>query len=92
MSERKLVLSLAALLIIGGVLLALFSPGGFLNNPVPFGSLNAPVVDGDGDPVFDPAQRPPTESTVGPIMGYTALGLGALSIVVGLAMTPRPKT
>jgi hypothetical protein len=77
---RKLVFGLSVLLILAGILLALFTPGGLLNKQDDLtnlmGSFGLSV------------QR----TSPGPIIGYVLLGLGAVGVVVAYAMKPPPRS
>ena len=82
MDTRRLVIGLAALVIVGGIVLALFTPGGLVNSGVvqsvqtPFGSLSVSEA----------------KSSPWPIVGYVLIGLGCVAAVVGFAMkSPPPK-
>jgi hypothetical protein len=73
---------LAVLVIVGGNLLALFTPGGLVNSGVvqsvqtPFGSLSVSEA----------------KSSLWPIVGYVMIGLGCVTAVVGFTMrSPPPK-
>jgi len=77
MDKRKLVLGIGILLIIVGVLLALFTPGGILNR-----ADNATVTTPFGTLTVREEQR----SRAGPIIGYALLGIGGLGLVVAFAM------
>jgi hypothetical protein len=76
MNKQALAFGLAVLLVVTGLLLALFSPGGLLNRGVvlsietPFGSFSE------------------TKSSPWPIVGYILIGLGGVAAVVGFAMRP----
>ena len=81
MDKRKLAFGLAALLIVAGLLLALFTPGGLLNEgavetvQTPFGTFS----------------KSEAKSSPWPIVGYVLLGLGGVTAVVGFALKPQPQ-
>jgi hypothetical protein len=76
MDLRRLEFGLAALVIVAGILLALFTPGEPLNRGVvqtvetPFGSLSVSE----------------TKALPWAIVGYVLIGLGCVEVVVGFAM------
>jgi hypothetical protein len=81
MDNRKLAFGLAALLIVAGLLLALFTPGGLLNHTAvqsvqtPFGTFSASEQ----------------KSSPWPLVGYGAIGLGGVAAVVGFALKPTRR-
>jgi hypothetical protein len=81
MNTRKLFFGLAALLIVAGLLLALFTPGGLANSGIvhtvqtPFGSLSVTE----------------SRSSPWPIIGYVMIGLGGVAAVVGFALKSPPQ-
>jgi hypothetical protein len=81
MNTRKLFFGLAALLIVAGFLLALFTPGGLANSGVvqsvqtPFGSFSLSE----------------SRSSSWPIVGYVMIGLGGVAAVVGFALKSPPQ-
>ncbi|MFC1706417.1 hypothetical protein ACFL59_06270 [Planctomycetota bacterium] len=82
MDKRRLIFGLALLLLIAGVVLACFAPGGFFNTSgaqtigTPLGSFSMPGA---------------KKASAGPIVGYALLGLGGIGLVVAFAMTKGPS-
>jgi hypothetical protein len=81
MNTRKLAFGLAALLIVAGVLLALFTPGGLVNRGA-VQSLETPI----GHFSMSVA-----ESSPWPIVGYVLIGMGGVAGVVGFALKSPPE-
>jgi formylglycine-generating enzyme required for sulfatase activity len=85
MDSRRLVFGASVLLVVVGLLLASFTPGGWLNRggggttiDLPFGSVTLPGQE---------------KSSPWPLVGYVALGLGAVGLVAAFAMkSPRPSS
>jgi hypothetical protein len=82
MNYRRLAFGLAALLVVAGLLLALFTPGGLVNSgtvqsvETPFGSFSVSEA----------------KSSPWPVVGYVLLGLGGVAGVVGFAMKSQQRT
>jgi hypothetical protein len=80
MDKRRLVLGLSVLLLVAGLSLAAFTPGGFFNRvqthsvEVPF--FGTMTVRGEG------------ATSPWPVVGYVLLGLGGLGLVLAFAMKP----
>jgi hypothetical protein len=75
MDRRRLAFGLGFLLIVAGLLLAFFTPGGLFNRTMigtPFGSFDI------------------GESSPWPVVGYVLVGIGAVGLVIGFAMKKPP--
>jgi hypothetical protein len=80
MDKRRLIIGLAALLLVAGAALACFAPGGLFNH------ANVTSV----DTPFGVFSKTEALSSLWPVIGYVLLGLGGIGIVVGFALkTPR---
>jgi hypothetical protein len=81
--NRRLVLGLSVLLLVAGIALACFTPGGFFNRQqehsveMPF--FGTMTVRGEG------------ATSAWPVAGYVLLGLGGLGLVLAYAMKPPPR-
>jgi hypothetical protein len=80
MDMRRLLAGLGLALFLAGLVLACFTPGGWLNRgstetvSSPLGSITVTVE----------------KSSAGPVIGYVLLGLGAVALVGAFAMKPPP--
>jgi hypothetical protein len=80
MDMRRLVIGAGVLLIVAGLVLACFTPGGWFNRgttetlALPFGSIS-----------FSAEKR-----SSWPTLGYVLLGTGGVVLVIAFAMKSRP--
>jgi hypothetical protein len=82
MDKRKLIAGLAVLLLIAGVLVALFAPSGLLNPGVVKETIDTPIA------TFTHTARVAPDSNL-PILGYVLAGVGGVGLVVAFAMKPQ---
>lgn len=78
MDKKRLVIGLSVLLMIGGLVLIGFAPGGFFN-PVASTIVDMPWLTVEG-------KREVKLGMPGPVAGFVLLGVGALGVVIGLAL------
>lgn len=78
MDKRRLVGGLAVVLLLVGVLLACFAPGGLFNSGVVHETVNLPFV--------SVTHTTPGHSSPWPMVGYGLAGVGLLGLVIAFAM------
>jgi hypothetical protein len=83
-SQRAIVGVCVALMLVG-LLLICFAPGGFLNTEGGRGTIDVPGVQITLD-----ADRGPELSRPGPVAGFVLLGVGVAGLLAGL-MLKRPR-
>ena len=85
MISQRAMICLCSVLIVVGLLLLCFAPGGFLNTEGERGTIDVPGVQITVD-----ADRGPELSRPGPVAGLVLLGVGIAGLLAGLMMKRPP--